>query len=244
MNSIYDLDKRYGVRDVRTLTSTFLIFNRACILVHLLCLVGLCIVVANEVFNPPIRSMGNMPSTLEISIGFGTMICLFMNRPAMYFVLRILMMIEAAISVSRTRQARGWKGFFLDMFSMSLLIPPGDLLAIVLLLLLIRANSDHLDERLSVIFHRSGLGLGIGASLQYAGFVMVFAWPHFLPVSNAMSLIVLAMVAHLTLLLGVGSVEWSLRAMEKELSEIVRMRYRIEDTGESFLAALSAGSGD
>lgn len=161
----------------------------------------------------------------------------------MYFGLRTLTDIERAISDSRTHQPRGWRGLIIYLAPLSIILPPGDLLGLALLLLLIRSNTDHLDSQQDSTFKRAEFGLASGSVAQYLGLALFFVPTFFLrfPMTNAAIQGVLA--GHAFLLFGVASVDWSLTRMQRQLSAVVQQFPEGDDPAGQFFAGLSVEEG-
>lgn len=242
INSRIDSDLLYGLRANRTVEFCFLLFSRGSICLHLICL-GMAARLLATTESSQTQTWGYVPGTLELSIGILSMISLMSSRISMYFGLRTLTGIEAAISDSRTHQSRGWRGLIIYLAPLSIVLPPGDLLALALLLLLIRSNTDHLDTRQDSIFKRAEFGLATGSIAQYVGLVLFFVPTFFLrfPMSNTAIQVVLA--GHTFLLFGVISVEWSITRMQRQLSSVVQQFPSDGDRAAQFLAGLSMNEG-
>ena len=203
--------------------------SRICIAGHIISLAGLFPVLmlelsgvfrAGGLSNTGVAVLGIL-SIIAIGIAaIATIISAVFNRLSMYCALRMLADIEAAIAISRSRQARGGIGNFLDLVPFSILIPPGDLISVAPFLVLIRSNTDHLAQQQGVDFQKSELAFGIGATLQYAAFLLlVYACP-FSGSSNVLTF-GLGLAWHAITLIGVICVEWSSQTMHKEIAEFV-----------------------
>ncbi len=241
-NSKIDADLLYGVSANRTVEFCFLLFSRGSICLNVICL-GIAARLLATTDPSQIRTWGYIPGTLELSVGILSMISLMSSRISMYFGLRTLTGIEAAISDSRTHQSRGWRGLIIYLAPLSIVLPPGDLLALALLLLLIRSNTDHLDTRQDSTFKRAEFGLAAGSIAQYLGLALFFVPTLFLrfPMSTAAIQGVLA--GHAFLLIGVASVDWSITRMHRQLSSVVRQSPGDCNPTVQFLGGISLEEG-
>ncbi len=241
-NSKIDSDLLYGLRANRTIEFCFLVFSRSSICLHLIC-IGIATRLLATSDSSQISTRGSFPGTLELTVGILSMISLVSSRISMYFGLRTLTDIERAISDSRTHQPRGWPGLIIYLAPLSIFLPPGDLLGVALLLLLIRANTDHLDSQQDSTVKRAEFGLAAGSIAQYLGLALFFVPTLFLrfPMSTAAIQGVLA--GHAFLFIGVASVDWSITRMHRQLSSIVRQSPGDCDPTVQFLGGISLEEG-
>ena len=240
--STFQLRLRYGIRGIENFEMALAGLCSICIVGHAICLIGSSLVVVAmltglmNVIGPELwRFLG---VGFVITMAFGTAMAVLFNRPTMYFALRMLAAVEATISGKRTRKARGWTGLFFDFFPFSVLVPPGDLLAVILLIMRTRSNTDHLEGRQATVFRWSELGIGVGSIMQYVAAVGTVGA---MVIAGAVSTVVMIGIGiglHAIMLVGVFSVVRSLHRMRLELVEFVQPA-RTDDDPESFLARLS-----
>ncbi len=247
--SAFDLEVRHGVAQLKSDEFGMTVVFYICIAGHVASLIGLSLILIAmlggfaELFEH--GSLQIIAITVAMLTGLGTIAAVLFNRPAMFCAIGRLTAIEAVLSGCRTRRVRGWKGLFFDLFPFSVLMPPGDLLAVVLLLLLIRCDTDHLEGRPAVVFQWSEVCLGFGSVIQYVGLAVLVT----LPVLSEFGLsdtgaIGIGIVWHLIMLIGVYTVSRSLQSMRREMSReiggFVRQAHGNTDPATSFLAGLSA----
>lgn len=243
--STFQLRLRYGLRGIENFEFALLGLSIVCLAGHATCVVAYGIVLFAIVAGPADLISMDVWRILEIGFNYltvlGTVMALLFNRPAMYFALRMLAAIEATVSGKRTRHARGWTGLFFDLFPFSILVPPGDLLAVILLMMHLRANTDHLEGRPAAVFQWSELGIAVGSLMQYVaavGTVAAMAIIGFLPLTGALGI---GIGLHAILLIGVFLVSRSLYCMRLELVEFVQPHH-IDDDPVEFLVGLSAAA--
>lgn len=242
INSIIDSDLLYGLRANRTIEFFFLVFSRSTLCLHLICICIAARLLATS-DSGQISTWVPALGTLQLSVGILSMISLVSSRISMYFGLRTLTDIERTISDSRTHQPRGWHGVIIYLAPLSIVFPPGDLLGLALLLLLIRANTDHLDSQQDSTFKRAEFGLAAGSIAQYLGLVLFFVPQFFLrfPMTNVAIECVLA--GHTFLFIGVACVDWSITQMQRQLSSIVQQSPRDVDPTALFFGGISLEEG-
>jgi hypothetical protein len=226
----FDLDIQYGLGEIRHNEFWLTVFSSGCIVGHLVA-VGF---LAFEF----LRQDGSRFSSMAVVLACVFVLLLFANRPAMCIALRMIVDCEAAIGASRCRQHRGWAGLFLDLFPFAFLVPPGDLLAIGLVVLRIRANTDHLNQRQSSVFLLAEIWALLGGALQYAGFGLLIASISLSSGPPEVAVLALVCVGNILLAVGVGGVAWSLRTIRKELNGVIRLTHWDQDPVHAQLAAL------
>ncbi|MEI8380837.1 MAG: hypothetical protein WCJ09_11955 [Planctomycetota bacterium] len=231
----YELELRFGMRQIRSIQFGLVIFSTICSIGHT---VSTILLVVAAVFGFAQR---NQVSVLEGISVFFVLFALLFNRPAMYFALKMLTAIESAIIQCRERQDRGWIGRFMELFPLSLFIPPGDLLAVVLLLLRIRVHTDHLNRRQISIFKWCEVGFGFGSAAQYASFAIWIASMLTAQLANASLLYAIAIGCQVLMIAGILSVAWASTTMCRELLEVIRQAHWEQDPAELFLATLDVG---
>ncbi len=200
----YELELRYGIGQIRSIQFGLSVFSLICGIWHA-CAIGFGLVVSSFHFIPLVA-------------GF---FAILFNRPAMYFALETWTASESAICRSRGGHTQGWAVRFMKFMPWSLFIPPGDLLAVFLLLLRIRANSDHLNLRQIGLFNRCELAFGSGAIVQYVGFVLLIAYVATAGVGNEDVAFSMFIISNTVMLGGILLVAWSSRTICRELRDVV-----------------------
>lgn len=230
--TLYELELRYGMRQIRTTQFGMAVFSTICCTGHIIA-IGLLVLAISQVF-----AHTNQEFFLEAASIIVGVFAILLNRPAMYFALEMLTAIEAAINQSRERQNRGWMRRLMDLMPLSLFIPPGDLLAVVLLMLRIRVNTDHLSLKQAAIFKWCEMAFCFGTIAQYAGVVvlMVLIWTSGLV--NTFVVYGVAISCHVLMISGILSVVWSSTTMRRELIDVVRQTHWDQDPATLFLAGL------
>lgn len=241
--SEFQLRLRFGIRGIEACEFALTMLSRICMTGHVMFVIAFPLFITGIQVGPNTSlnltlAQGIITSLLVI-MALGMFMAALLNRPAMYFALRMLSAVEASISGKRTRQARGWMGLFFDLFPFSILVPPGDLLAIILLIMHLRMNTDHLEGKQHETFQWCEWGLILGAILQYVAIVgavglFMLVPSRLLPVTTG-----LAITLHLICLAGVFLVVQSLRRMRLELTSLMQ-HDRAEDTADSFFSGLTA----
>lgn len=228
----HELELRYGMRRIRSIQFGLAVFSTICCIGHTIA-IGLLILATLQVF-----AYSDQEFYLEAASIIVGIFAILLNRPAMYFALELWTAIEAAINQSRERQHRGWIRRFMNLMPLSIFIPPGDLLAVVLLLLRIRANTDHLKFRQIDIFKRCELAFGFGAVVQYIGFAFVIAFVLTAGVANTFIAYAIGFSCHVLMMCGLLSVVWSSKRIRGELLDVVCQTHWEQDPAAMFLAAL------
>ena len=224
----YELERRYGIGQIRSIQFGLSVFSLICGIWHT-CAIGFCLV----------ASLHFMTSIdLEAASLVAGFFAILFNRPAMYFALEAWTAIESAISRSRRGHTQGWAMRFMKLMPWSLFIPPGDLLAVFLLLLRIRANSDHLNLRQIDLFNRCELALGSGAVFQYVGFVLLIAYVAIAGVGNAAVAFSMFISSNTVMLGGILLVAWSSRTVCRELRDVVSQTHWDQDPSAQYFANL------
>lgn len=221
---------REGIRNIDDMAFGLKIFGRLCVTAHAIGLAGMILFLTMELADGAPRYINDedlVTSILQVLgavavalTALATFVSVAFNRPIMFCALRMLTNLESAIATSRNRRLRRGTGDFLNLVPFSILIPPGDMLGIALLLILIRSNTDHLEKRQGEVFQQSAIVLGIGSALQCAAFLLIFLTWQFTFHSGAI-LLGIGIAWHVITLAGVICVERSLRAMHRELGESV-----------------------
>ncbi|MFO1044762.1 MAG: hypothetical protein U0941_23565 [Planctomycetaceae bacterium] len=228
----YELERRYGIGQIRSIQFGLSVFSLICGIWHA-CAIGFCLV-ASLHFMTSI----DLEAYLEAASLVAGFFAILFNRPAMYFALETWTAIESAISRSRGGHTQGWAMRFMKFMPWSLFIPPGDLLAVFLLLLRIRANSDHLNLRQIGLFDRCELAFGSGAVVQYVGFVLLIAFVAIAGVGNEAVAFSMFISSHTLMLGGIFLVAWSSRTVCRELRDVVSQTHWDQDASALYFANL------
>ncbi len=167
---------------------------------------------------------------------------LVFNRLAMFAMLQSLVQIQIALEENRTlrptdRRLTRFKGFF----PLAVFVPPGDLIAVMALILFIRCHTDHLKARQHTVADWAELGIGFGCTLQFCG--VLFLALHFgsrwfvaIPVVTIQSALA---TADYLLLLGAVISFIAMRSLRRELAGIVPLTHWEVDPTHEFLGQLS-----
>jgi hypothetical protein len=176
--------------------------------------------------------------------GLFLFISLICNRLAILNALKLFCSIQMAVTDSRNRRPSGWTHHIVGLFPVSVWCPPGELIAAAALMIFLRKSSDHLSERQHRIFDRAELAIAMAFPIQYL-YPFICVAQFWLTISTPLiseSFTGIAVCLLLTVV-AMWTIFFSLRAMRRELADLVRAtRWEVDPTSQ-FMSTLSLEEG-